>query len=389
LTEGSPLHAALHAIVGCAGAAASSQSCSAGALGGSASSVIAGLFNEADPNETREQREAKRNLITSLVTGIAAMSDGQGAATANRAATANVDNNWLATQQKVQRDKELAQAQTLGEKLKVLSKWGSISKNQDLMTVGGLGAGLVMGGVNDVAGIVTFLKDMDGSLNSLSAALSNPDVVDKIGKEAVESLQASIDRTQYALEFGGSAQAFQLGKDLGQLIYTIGSVVSNVGGPAKAGNVLGKAGVEASSKSLGEMASKSIPDMMEDISGLENSTQKIIENSPPVISPTYRELKGINKSFQAHHILPQYLGRMLGYTTEEMLDQPATLITQYSHTGKLNPEAMHKAINKYLPPMVGGQKAVYTAEEISSGLQRAYTDIGRPELFNAIKGLIK
>lgn len=35
---------------------------------------------------------------------------------------------------------------------------------------------------------------------------------------------------------------------------------------------------------------------------------------PEVISPTYRELQGLNKGFQAHHILPQYLGKMLGYT---------------------------------------------------------------------------
>ena len=110
---------------------------------------------------------------------------------------------------------------------------------------------------------------------------------------------------------------------------------------------------------------------------------------PDVISPTYRELQGLNKGFQAHHTLPQYLGKMLGYTKNDMLDHPATLITQYSHTGKVNPDAMHKAISKYLPPMVGGKPATYTSGQISSGLQKAYGDIGRPELFDSIKHLIK
>lgn len=87
--------------------------------------------------------------------------------------------------------------------------------------------------------------------------------------------------------------------------------------------------------------------------------------------------------------MPQYLGKMLGYTKNDMLDHPATLIAQYSHTGKMNPDAMHKAISKYLPPMVGGQPARYTAGQISSGLQKAYGDIGRPELFDSIKHLIK
>lgn len=72
-----------------------------------------------------------------------------------------------------------------------------------------------------------------------------------------------------------------------------------------------------------------------------------------------------------------------------MPDHPAALIIQCSHTGKMNPDAMHKAISKYLPPMIGGKPARYTAGQISSGLQKAYGDIGRPELFDSIKHFIK
>ncbi|WP_139213078.1 hypothetical protein [Pseudomonas kilonensis] len=72
-----------------------------------------------------------------------------------------------------------------------------------------------------------------------------------------------------------------------------------------------------------------------------------------------------------------------------MLDHPATLITQYAHTGAINPDAMHKAINQYLPPMKEGKKAIYTSGQIKAGLQQAYKDIGRPELFECIKYLIK
>ena len=126
------------------------------------------------------------------------------------------------------------------------------------------------------------------------------------------------------------------------------------------------------------------------LAGVFGRNAKGVGNAvPDVISPTYRELQGLNKGFQAHHTLPQYLGKMLGYTKKDMMDHPATLITQYSHTGKLNPDAMHKAIGKYLPPMVGGRPAVYTSDQIKVGLQRAYADIGRPELFESIKHLIK
>lgn len=108
-----------------------------------------------------------------------------------------------------------------------------------------------------------------------------------------------------------------------------------------------------------------------------------------VLSPTYKELRGLNSGFQAHHILPQYLGEMLGYTRSQMLNHPATLITQFSHTGRVNPNSMHKIIDSYLPPMYDGKKVMYTREEISSGLRDAYHEMGRPELFDSIEYLIK
>jgi RHS repeat-associated protein len=111
----------------------------------------------------------------------------------------------------------------------------------------------------------------------------------------------------------------------------------------------------------------------------------------PLVNPTHAELISINAGtkLQSHHLLPKYLGKMLGYTEKQMLDHPATLITQFSHTGKMNPNAMHKAISNYLPPMIRGNQAVYSNSQIRIGLQNAYNDIGRPELFNSISPLIK
>ncbi|MGG5224194.1 hypothetical protein, partial [Pseudomonas syringae pv. coryli] len=134
IQEGDPIHTALHAILGCAGAAASSQSCSAGAAGGAAASTLAALFNDTKPYETDQEREAKRNIITSLVTGIAAATDPGSASAASNAAIANVDNNWLATQQIVQANKEFAAASSLAEQMSVIFKWSGISARQDFIS---------------------------------------------------------------------------------------------------------------------------------------------------------------------------------------------------------------------------------------------------------------
>nr|WP_244305979.1 hemagglutinin repeat-containing protein [Paraburkholderia lacunae] len=85
--------AALHAIVGCAGAAASSQSCGAGAMGAATSSVIGSLLAPAG-NLSSSEREARDNLVTSLIAGIAATS-GLNAATATGAGKIEVENNQV------------------------------------------------------------------------------------------------------------------------------------------------------------------------------------------------------------------------------------------------------------------------------------------------------
>ena len=91
IAEGSAGHAALHAIVGCAGAAASGQNCGAGAAGAAASSFIGGLLGAVD-GLSEFQKEARRNLVSNLVL-LGAVVSGAPAATASNAALAEYDNN--------------------------------------------------------------------------------------------------------------------------------------------------------------------------------------------------------------------------------------------------------------------------------------------------------
>jgi len=98
VTEGSATHATLHAIVACAGAIAGSQDCGSGALGAATSSLLTNLFVDA-PHESAEQKEAKHNLIATLVIGIVAAADSALPTTTNSAIAA-IDNNYL-TQQDV------------------------------------------------------------------------------------------------------------------------------------------------------------------------------------------------------------------------------------------------------------------------------------------------
>jgi filamentous hemagglutinin len=84
---------ALHAIVGCAGAAAGSQGCGARAMGAAASSVIGSLLGPTT-NMSAADREARENLVNGLVAGIATAS-GVNAATATGAARIEVENTRM------------------------------------------------------------------------------------------------------------------------------------------------------------------------------------------------------------------------------------------------------------------------------------------------------
>ncbi|WP_410498660.1 hemagglutinin repeat-containing protein [Chitinibacter sp. S2-10] len=87
---------ALHAIVGCAGAAATGQNCGAGALGAASSVLLNNLISMLDDknaeNMTAEEKENRKNLVTSLVAGIAAVA-GANATAANTAALIEMENN--------------------------------------------------------------------------------------------------------------------------------------------------------------------------------------------------------------------------------------------------------------------------------------------------------
>ncbi|MGE8641405.1 MAG: EndoU domain-containing protein, partial [Achromobacter sp.] len=95
--EGSVGHAALHAVLGCAGAAAQGASCGAGGAGALSGVVLSKLLDSVDDVNrkklTPEEEQARVNLISSIVAGIAASIDPTAAVPAEVAARIEVENN--------------------------------------------------------------------------------------------------------------------------------------------------------------------------------------------------------------------------------------------------------------------------------------------------------
>ncbi|MFD2884559.1 hypothetical protein ACFS4T_26570 [Pseudomonas lini] len=173
--------------------------------------MLAGLFADSDPNETAVEREAKRNIITSLVAGIAAMSNPNGAATANNAATANVDNNWLATQQYVQAKKEIDAEPNLLKKLAIATKWQITSLRQDVLTGSGVLKGFTDGmagaGLGTLDSAVTFLTDPVQSWEAVKEFASSDEAKALLGDAIAAAFKSQIDQIGKAIVEGGDANA--------------------------------------------------------------------------------------------------------------------------------------------------------------------------------------
>ncbi|CBW75264.1 Hemolysin [Mycetohabitans rhizoxinica HKI 454] len=91
--------AALHALVGCAGAAASRQDCGAGAMGAAASSMLGTLLGPTQ-GLTQRQKEAQTNLVSSLVAAVAGMAGQDTPAVTTAAVTEGRFNRQLHPQER-------------------------------------------------------------------------------------------------------------------------------------------------------------------------------------------------------------------------------------------------------------------------------------------------
>ena|GEM_PF-1594993 len=88
--------AALHGVVACAGAMAKDASCATGALGASTGAVINNLLGSVD-GLSNEEKEARKNLVTSIVGGIATAVGSGDASAATLAAQLETEQNALGT----------------------------------------------------------------------------------------------------------------------------------------------------------------------------------------------------------------------------------------------------------------------------------------------------
>ena len=239
-----------HAIAGCVAGAArggASDGCAAGALGAAIGEASAEWYGKRDDTV---QFAAMMSAIGAAVAG----GDASQINLASQAGGNAAANNWLATRQKAQMEKELKAASSALDKARVMGTWTYTSAKQDALTASGIGKGLADSGWSDVKGITEFLLNPLAGLNGLKQIIASEDIRQQLGDAAFKQLDAKIERMKTALDVGGDQNAEQLGRDLGGLVWQVGSVVTGAAGLAKGGVALAQTGIRVGEDVLEGMA---------------------------------------------------------------------------------------------------------------------------------------
>jgi len=129
IEEGSAAHAGMHAFLAYAGASAMQRNGLIAAAASGGSSLLTNVFGKSTPDETEGEKIHNRNVMETAAAIMGMYFFPSQTSTAVNAVLMNVDNNWLASRQKAQYDKEYEAAVGLKAKLKVAVKWRKLSKS--------------------------------------------------------------------------------------------------------------------------------------------------------------------------------------------------------------------------------------------------------------------
>ncbi|AOU90937.1 two-partner secretion domain-containing protein [Achromobacter ruhlandii] len=127
--KGEAARAALHAIVGCAGAASTGANCSAGALGAGVGAVLNALLDQDGKKLNPTEKEQRSNLVRSLVAGIST-AVGADAVVATYSAALETESNHLTVLQQEGRIREWVQCKDTACRDEVRARYADLSKKQ-------------------------------------------------------------------------------------------------------------------------------------------------------------------------------------------------------------------------------------------------------------------
>nr|WP_314426847.1 VENN motif pre-toxin domain-containing protein [uncultured Erwinia sp.] len=239
-------NAIAHAVLGAVTAELNNQSAMAGGVGAGGGELAARiitdkLFPGKKPSELSESEKQQVSGLSQLAAGIAggvASGDISRAVTGGQAGKNAVENNYLSQKQQAQKDKEIAECQTVACKAGVQAKWTAIDLGQDGGFAAGMIAGVPAGLYDTIDSIVKTASNPKETYDALKSLFNSGDVLGNVSDAVKQSYIDRIDRMEAEYQKAGASGSFSAGIEGGKLVTDIAGLLAGGAGVAKGGAVL-------------------------------------------------------------------------------------------------------------------------------------------------------
>ncbi|WJY13389.1 VENN motif pre-toxin domain-containing protein [Pectobacteriaceae bacterium CE90] len=191
-----------------------------------------------------ELTEAEKQELSTLATvagGLAAGlvgNTGTDAVAGAKAGQNAVENNYLSTKQQAQKDKEIAECQSMACKVQMQAKWTAIDLGQDGSFAAGMVAGVPAGLYDAVDGIVKTASSPVETYEALKTLFNSGDVLGNVSDAVKQSYIDRIDRMEAEYQKAGASGSFNAGVEGGKLVTDIAGLLAGGAGVVKGGAVL-------------------------------------------------------------------------------------------------------------------------------------------------------
>ncbi len=191
-----------HAAVNAALAAAQGNSALVGSGGAVTGELIGMIAINAYGKPVSELSETEKQTVSALATLAAGLAGGLiGDSTADTVAGAQtgktvVENNYLSQKQQAQKDKEIAECQSMACIVGAQAKWTAIDLGQDGSFAAGMIAGVPAGLYDTVDGIVKTASSPVETYEALKSLFNSGDVLGNVSDAVKQSYIDRIDRME-------------------------------------------------------------------------------------------------------------------------------------------------------------------------------------------------
>lgn len=247
-TEDNPaVNAIAHAILGGAVAAMQGNNVAAGAAGAAtgelAARAIAGMLypgvKQSDLSEEQKQTISTLATISAGMAGGIAGDSTASAATGAQSGKNAVENNYLSTKQRTERDKEFDACKgNTACQLKVGAKWDAIDIGQETAYGAGMLVGVPLGISDSVESLSKAVTNPAATYDAIKQLITSDDMFSTMSDAVKQSYIDRLNSMELEYQRAGADGAYNAGLEAGKLMSDLITAVAGGVGVAKTGAAL-------------------------------------------------------------------------------------------------------------------------------------------------------